>query len=117
MRSNSASDAKMPKTRRPLAVVVSISAPAPADTAGVQLVHGGHQMFQVASQAIQLPDDEGTARLQRLQAGLQTRAVVPATRDTVLVDARLLNAGAEQGAALQVEELAAVCLGNARIAD
>ena len=51
--SDSASAAKMPKTRRPLAVAVSISSPAPASTRRpirrAQLAHGSHQTFQVAS--------------------------------------------------------------------
>ena len=47
---------------------------AQADTTGAQFVHGSHQMFQVASEAVELPDDEGVARLQRLQAGIQARA-------------------------------------------
>ena len=114
-RSNSASAAKMPKIRRPLAgagvdLGAGASQHAQADTAGAQFVHGRHQMFQVASEAVQLPDDEGVARLQRLEAGIQARAVIPASRGAVFVEALLVNAGVEQGVTLQVEELAAVRL-------
>ena len=38
----------------------------------------GNQMFQVTSQAVKLPDDEGIAWLQRLQAGIQARTVIMA---------------------------------------
>ena len=45
-------------------------------SAGMQFVHGGHQMFQATTQAVQFPDDEGITRLQRLLTSLQVRAVI-----------------------------------------
>ena len=88
-----------------------------ADAAAVQLIDRRHEMFQAAPQAVELPDDERVARLQGLQAGLQPRAVVMATRGAVLVDAPFVDAGSDQSIALQVEELRTVCLGNPGIAD
>ena len=67
-------------------------------------------MFEIASQTVELPDDEGVAWLQGFQASLQARAVIPSSRGAVFVDALLINAGADQGVALQVQELAAVRL-------
>ena len=96
---------------------VGASEHAQADTAGAQFVHGGQQMFQVTPQAVELPDDEGVARLQRLQAGLQARAVIQASRGAVFVEALLVNAGAEQGIALEVQELAAIRLWYSCIAN
>ena len=93
-RSNSASAPKMLKTRRPFAVVVSISAPAPASThrptpRPCNYLDRRHQMFQVASQAVELPDDERVARLQGLEAGIQAGPVVLASGGAVFVDALL----------------------------
>ena len=72
-RSNSASAAKMPNTRRPAAVVVSICAPWPArypqsHAAGRQVLHGVDQMGEVAAEAGELPDDEHVALAQGAQA-------------------------------------------------
>ena len=121
-RSNSAKAAKMPKTRRPLAVVVSISAPAAgehaqAGAAAVQLVDRRRQLLQVASRAVQLPDDEGVAWLQGFQTGLQAGTVVMASRGAVLVDTLLADAGTQRSVMLQIKGLSTVRLGDARAAD
>ena len=80
-RSNSASAAKMPNTRWPAAVVVSICAPWPASTpqahaAGGQVLHGVDQMGEVAAEAVELPDDEHVALPQGAQAAVESRPVV-----------------------------------------
>ena len=98
----------MPKTRRPLAVVVSdLGAGAgeylQTDAAAVQLVNRRHQMLQIAAQAVKLPDDESVARMQCLQSRLQAWAVIMTSGGTVLVDALLGHAGADQSVALQIE--------------
>lgn len=71
--SNSASNANLPKTKRPLAVAggglgVGASEHPQAGAAGVQFVQCCHQMFQVAPQTVKLPDHEGIARLLGLEA-------------------------------------------------
>ena len=65
-RSNSASAAKMPNTRRPAAVVVSIWRPVAGEhpqacPAGRQVLHGVDQVGEVAAEAVELPDDEHVA--------------------------------------------------------
>lgn len=94
--SNSARAATIPNTGRPFAVVVSISALAPAcgkhprgPGPVAQLVHDIHQALplQVPVQPIELPDDEYVTRLQCLQAGLKARAVLLVRRGPVAVDA------------------------------
>ena len=62
-RSNSASAAKMPNTRRPAAVVVSIYAPCPVSTrkahaASQQVLHGVDQVGDGTAEAVEPPDDE-----------------------------------------------------------
>jgi hypothetical protein len=66
----------------------------------VQFLDRRHQVFQVASQAVEFPDDERVTRLQGLEAGLQARSVIVASRGAVLVDALLFNASTDQGTAL-----------------
>lgn len=63
----------MPKARRPLAVVVSISAPAPARTRNpTQRIDDCDQVFEITAETIELPDDESVAGLKCLQAVGQT---------------------------------------------
>ena len=79
-------------------------------TAFAQLIDGVHQVLQITAQPIELPHDQCVARLQRLQAGLEARAMVLATRGAIFVDALFGNAGVDQRVALQVEELAPIRL-------
>ena len=98
---NSISAAKTLKTKAPITIVVSISAPArmpQADTTAVRLRDHCHQTFQVASQAVQLPVDEGVARLQGFQTGPQAGVVITPSQGAALADT--LFADAEQGATL-----------------
>ena len=53
--------------------------------------------FRSRPRRVEPPDDEGVARLQRLQAGLQARAVIQASRGAVFVEALLGNAGRRAG--------------------
>ena len=85
--------------------------------AGAQLVHGAHQVLQIASEPVELPHDERVSRLQRLEAGVEARAVILASGGAVFVDALRGDAGVEKRVALQVQELAPIGLGDPRIAD
>ena len=77
-------------------VIFGASEHAQAVTAAVQLLDRRHKMFQAASQAAQLSDDESVARLQGLQEGLQAGSVVMACRGAVFVNALRGNTGVEQ---------------------
>jgi len=75
---------------------------------GGQVVHRVDQVAQVATQTIQLPQDQGVALAQRLEAGRQPGAVFPSPRSPILVDVRRCHPGSRQGIALQVGGLGAV---------
>ena len=75
-----------------------------------QLVHGADQVFQITPQSVELPHHERVARLQRLQAGVEARAVIVASGGAVFVDALRGDAGVEKRVALQVQELAPIGL-------
>ena len=79
-------------------------------TAVAQLIDGAHQVLQITAQPVELPHDQCVARLQRLQAGLEARAMVLATRGAVFVDALVGDAGVDQRVTLQVEKLAPIRL-------
>ena len=122
-RSNSASAAKMPNTRRPAAVVVSICAPSPARTrrptpAGRQVLHGVDQVGEVVAEAVELPDDEHVALPQGPQAAVESRPVVADAGGEVVIEVdRVVDARGPQGVALQVQRLGAVGLRDAGVAD
>ena len=77
-RSNSASAAKMPNTRRLPAVVVSIC--------GRQILHGVDQVREVPAEPVELPDDEHVALPQSSQAVVEARPVVAAAGGEVVVE-------------------------------
>ena len=90
--SNSASAAKIPKDRRPAAVVVSICAPWPVRTLRPtpQLGESGrrlHQVMQAAPQPVELPDYEDVAFAQRLLAGFEPRTLVRLAGGAIGIDA------------------------------
>ena len=68
------------------------------DTTGGEVVHQVDQMAQVAAEAIELPHYQGVALAHGLDAGEQTRSIVPASGSEVLVKMPLRDRGAEQGA-------------------
>ena len=83
-RSNSTSAAKMPNTRQPAAVVVSICAPWPASTR--RPTFASRQMGQVAAEAVELPDDEHVALAQGAQVAVEPRPVVAEAGGEVVVE-------------------------------
>ena len=113
----------MPNTRRPAAVVVSICAPWPAEypqahAAGGQVLHGVDEMGEVATQAVELPDDEHVALPQGAQAAVESRPVVAYAGGEVVVEVdRVVDALGPQGGALQVQRLGAILLRDAGVAD
>ena len=98
-RSNSANAAKMPETRQPAAVVVSICAPWPAGehpqahAAGRQVLHGVDEMGEVAAQAVELPDHEHVALPQGAQAAVESWPVVTDAGGEVVVQVDRVDAG------------------------
>ena len=121
-RSNSASAAKIPKTSLPGAVVVSIAAPWPVrilepDAALGELVDQVDEVAQVAAEPVELPRDQDVAPPQRLEAGGEPGPVVALAGGQVLVEVAGLDAGGEQGVPLQVQDLRAVGLRDAHVAE
>ena len=76
-----------------------------------------HQMFEIASQSVELPDHKRIVFAQRPQAGGEGRAVVAFAGGHVFVEVVQLDAGSDQGIALQVEHPAAVGFGAAGVSD
>ena len=121
-RSNSANAAKMPNARRPLAVVVSICAPAPVstfkpDAPGAQVLDRVDQVTQVAPEPVELPEHQRVAGLDRLQAGSQPGAGIVTAGRQVFVDTGGINAGRQHRVPLRRQRLGAVRLGDADVAD
>ena len=117
---DAAGAAKMPNTRRPAAVVVSICAPWPASTRrptprADKSLHGVDEMGEVAAQAVELPDDEHVALPQGAQAAVEFRPVVAYAGGEVVVQVDCVDALGPQGVALQVQRLGAVRLRDAGI--
>ena len=105
-RSNSASAAKIPNTRRPAAVVVSISAPWPASTRRptprADRSCTVFQVGQIAAKAVEFRDDEHITLPQGAQAVVESRPVVAYAGGEVVVEVHLVDVGVAQGVALQV---------------
>ena len=123
-RSNSASTgAKMPNTRRPAAVVVSICAPWPVNTRR-PTPQADRSCTVLTSWArfrpsrIELPDDERVALSLGAQAAVESRPVVADAGGEVVVEVgRVVDARGPEGVALQVQRLGAVGLRDAGVAD
>ena len=88
-----------------------------ADAAQAQVLGRGDQMPKVAAEAIELPEHQGVAGLEGLQACQQAGPGVVSAGCEILVDALLCNAGGEHCVALRGERLAAVALRNPDVAD
>ena len=121
-RSNSAKAAKMPKASLPLAVAgVDLGAGAgqhlEADTAQAQVLGRGDQVPEVAAEAIELPEHQGVAGLEGLQACQQAGPGIVSAGSEILVDALPGNAGSEHRVALRGERLAAIAFRNSDVAD
>jgi hypothetical protein len=72
---------------------------------------------QIATEAVEFPDDERVAAAKRLQAGSQTGAILSFSRRGVLIDIAGLDASLSQRIALKVVNLAAVSFRHPRISD
>ena len=104
-----------PKTRRPFAVVVSISAPAPASTR--RPTPRSRSSSTVLTKCFRSRPSRSSfhttnvfARLQRLQAGIEARTMILASRGAVFVDALCGDASVNERVALQVQKLASIRL-------
>ena len=74
-------------------------------------------MGEGAAEAVELPDHEHVARLERAHAAVESRAVVADAGREVVVDVAGVNARVLQRVALQVQRLGAVRLRDAGVAD
>ena len=81
-----------------------------AHAAGRQVLHGVDQVGEVATEAVELPDNEHVARSERTHAAVESRAVVADAGGEVVVDVAAVDARDLQRVALQVQRLGAVRL-------
>lgn len=79
-----------------------------ADPARAKVLGGDDQVAKVAAEPIELPDHQGVARLERLEAGDQSRAGIVAPGCEILIDAARVDAGREQRVALRLQNLCAI---------
>ena len=82
-----------------------------------QVVDEIDQMAKIAAEPVQLPDDKRVALAQTLQTGIEPWTIVAPPRGKILVEPRGLNARGGKGVALQVENLRAIRLGDAHVAN
>ena len=75
-----------------------------------------HQVVDSVDEAVRLPDDQRIALTERLEAGLKSGPVV-APGGLILIEVPCRDAGGDERIALQVEDLGAVRLGDAHVAD
>ena len=88
-----------------------------ADPTLRELLHDTHEMVQVAPKAIQLPDDQGIALAQCLEAVVKPGSAVLLARGAVLIDEFLGHAVGRQGVILEIEVLCVPGLGDAGVSD
>jgi hypothetical protein len=89
---------------------------AKANAARIKVMHDVDEVSQIASEAIELPDNKGIACAHRFKTSVEAGTVVlPAARG-VAVDVALRNAGTGECVILQVEHLGAVRFRHAHIA-
>ena len=101
--------------RRQLAVVVSMLAPLAGehpdpDVPVVEVLHQVDEMAEIATEAIEPPDDDHVSLPRRLEEGGEPRAVLTLSGRLVLVDRVVADAGLAQSIPLQVEALGTVRL-------
>ena len=112
---------KSAKTNFPLGVVVSMLDPWPAspdpDVPVVEVLHQVDEMAEIATEAIEPPDDDHVSLPRRLEEGGEPRAVLTLSGRLVLVDRVVADAGLAQSIPLQVEALGTVRLRYPRVAD
>ena len=82
-----------------------------------QVVDSVDEVAQVPPQAVKLPDEQRIALTERLEAGLKSGPVVALPGGLILIEVPCRDAGGDERIALQVEDLGAVRLGDAHVAD
>ena len=87
------------------------------DVPVVEVLHQVDEMAEIATEAIEPPDDDHVSRPRRLEEGGEPRAVLTLSGRLVLVDRVVADAGLAQSIPLQVEALGTVRLRYPRVAD
>ena len=87
------------------------------DVPVVEVLHQVDEMAEIATEAIEPPDDDHVSLPRRLEEGGEPRAVLTLSRRLVLVDRLGADAGLAQSIPLQVEALGTVRLRDPRVAD
>ena len=83
----------------------------------VEVLHQVDEMAEIATEAIEPPDDDQVSLPRRLEEGGEPRAVLTLSGRLVLVDRVVADAGLAQSIPLQVEALGTVRLRDPRVAD
>ena len=87
------------------------------DVPVVEVLHQVDEMAEIATEAIEPPDDDHVSLPRRLEEGGEPRAVLTLSGRLVLVDRVVADAGLAQSIPLQVEALGTVRLRYPRVAD
>ena len=87
------------------------------DVPVVEVLHQVDEMAEIATEAIEPPDDDHVSLPRRLEEGGEPRAVLTLSGRLVLVDRVVADAGLAQSIPLQVEALGTVRLRDPRVAD
>ena len=87
------------------------------DVPVVEVLHQVDEMAEIATEAIEPPDDDHVSLPRRLEEGGESRAVLTLSGRLVLVDRVVAGAGLAQSIPLQVEALGTVRLRYPRVAD
>jgi len=109
-RSNSASDAKIPKTSLPEGVVVSIEAPCPVRTRKPMFCNLRSwttltRWRRLRPSPVELPNNERVTVAQRLETRLKAGAIVELAARSVAIEIAFRDAGGNERVMLQVEDL------------
>ena len=86
------------------------------DVPVVEVLHQVDEMAEIATEAIEPPDDDHVSLPRRLEEGGEPRAVLTLSGRLVLVDRVVADAGLAQSIPLQVEALGTVRLRYPRVA-
>ena len=87
------------------------------DVPVVEVLHQVDEMAEIATEAIEPPDDDHVSLPRRLEEGGDPRAVLTLSGRLVLVDRVVADAGLAQSIPLQVESLRTIRLRDPRVAD
>lgn len=81
---------------------------AEADTSLGEVLHGGHEMTEVSTQAVEFPHKKRVTMAKCFDAGGQTRAIILLARGSVLIVVFRTNAGGDECIPLEVRDLAPI---------